>query len=131
MEKSSTFSPYEQLGGESAVRKLVDRFYDLMDQNDEAQTIRSMHPDDLTESRDKLFEFLSGFLGGPPLYHRNRGHPKLRMRHLPFRIDEAARDAWLSCMYQSLEELTDDKLLLMQLKGSFYKTAHHMINHPG
>lgn len=126
----TTLSPYNQLGGEAAVRKLVDRFYDLMDQNKDSITIREMHPHDLGESRDKLFEFLSGFLGGPSLYHQKRGHPKLRMRHLPFQIDEQARDAWLSCMNQSLEELTDDKLLLMQLKASFYKTAHHMINHP-
>jgi len=122
------YSPYQQLGGETAVRKLVDRFYDIMDQEDHAQTIRAMHPNDLQESKDKLYEFLSGFLGGPPLYHRNRGHPKLRMRHLPFKIDEPARDAWLACMNQSLEELTNDKLLLIQLKSSFYKTAHHMIN---
>jgi len=130
MEKPTANSPYQQLGGEAAVRKLTDRFYDLMDQEKDAQTIRAMHPQDLTESRDKLFEFLSGFLGGPPLYHQNRGHPKLRMRHLPFQIDEQARDAWLNCMNQSLAELTDDKLLLMTLKSSFYKTAHHMINHP-
>ena len=123
-------SPYQQLGGDAAVRTLVDRFYDLMDESADAKTIRAMHPDDLTESRNKLYEFLSGFLGGPPLYHQNRGHPKLRMRHLPFQIDEQARDAWLACMNQSLSELTDDKLLLMQLKSSFYKTAHHMINHP-
>jgi len=123
-------SPYLQLGGEAATRKLVDRFYDLMDENEDAQAIRAMHPDDLSESRDKLFEFLSGFLGGPRLYHQNRGHPKLRMRHLPFKIDESARDAWLGCMYQSLEELTDDPLLLMQLKSSFQKTAHHLINQP-
>jgi len=125
---STSNSPYLQLGGEDAVRKLVDRFYDLMDEEDYAKTIRAMHPVDLAESRDKLFEFLSGFLGGPALYHQNRGHPKLRMRHLPFKIDEQARDAWLECMNQSLEELTNDKLLLMQLKSSFYKTAHHMIN---
>ena len=60
-------SPYQQLGGESAVRKLVDRFYDLMDTTENAANIRSMHPQDLTESRTKLFEFLSGFLGGPSL----------------------------------------------------------------
>ena len=130
MKETENRSPYNQLGGDAAVRKLVDRFYDLMDENDDAKTIRKMHPDDLTESRNKLYEFLSGFLGGPPLYHQNRGHPKLRMRHLPFQIDEQARDAWLECMYQSLTELTDDKLLLMQLKSSFYKTTHHMINHP-
>jgi len=130
MNETEDRSPYKQLGGDAAVRKLVDRFYDLMDENADAATIRKMHPDDLTESRNKLYEFLSGFLGGPPLYHQNRGHPKLRMRHLPFQIDEQARDAWLKCMNQSLSELTDDKLLLMQLKSSFYKTAHHMINHP-
>ena len=130
MNETGARSPYQQLGGDAAVRKLVDRFYDLMDENADAETIRKMHPDDLTESRSKLYEFLSGFLGGPPLYHQNRGHPKLRMRHLPFQIDEQARDAWLACMNQSLSELTDDKLLLMQLKSSFYKTAHHMINHP-
>ena len=130
MNETGARCPYQQLGGDAAVRKLVDRFYDLMDENTDAATIRKMHPDDLTESRNKLYEFLSGFLGGPPLYHQNRGHPKLRMRHLPFEIDEQARDAWLACMNQSLSELTDDKLLLMQLKSSFYKTAHHMINHP-
>jgi len=130
MNTTGPRSPYEQLGGDAAVRTLVDRFYDLMDESTDAATVRAMHPDDLTESRDKLYEFLSGFLGGPPLYHQNRGHPKLRMRHLPFRIDEQARDQWLECMNQSLEELTDDKLLLMQLKSSFYKTAHHMINQP-
>ena len=130
MEESQKRSPYLQLGGDASVRKLVDRFYDLMDEDSDVTTIRKMHPDDLSESRDKLYEFLSGFLGGPPLYHQNRGHPKLRMRHLPFEIDEQARDQWLSCMNRALEEQTDDTLLLMQLKSSFYKTAHHMINQP-
>lgn len=130
MEEQKQHSPYMQLGGDAAVRKLVDRFYDLMNEDKDVDTIRAMHPDDLTESRNKLYEFLSGFLGGPPLYHQNRGHPKLRMRHLPFKIDEQARDQWLSCMNRALEEQTEDSLLLMQLKSSFYKTAHHMINQP-
>ena len=123
-------SPYLQIGGDPAVRQLVDRFYDLMDEDNDALVIREMHPQDLQESRDKLYEFLSGFLGGPSLYHQNRGNPMLRMRHLPFKIDEQARDQWLHCMYKALEEQTDDTLLLMQLKTSFYKTAHHMINQP-
>ena len=130
MEDLQKHSLYAQLGGDTAVRKLVDRFYDLMDENKDVTTIRDMHPDDLSESRTKLYEFLSGFLGGPPLYHQNRGHPKLRMRHLPFHIDEQARDQWLRCMNTALEEQTSDTLLLMQLKNSFYKTAHHMINQP-
>ena len=130
MDDLQNRSPYLQLGGDASVRKLVDRFYDLMDEDNNVSTIRKMHPEDLSESRDKLYEFLSGFLGGPSLYHQNRGHPKLRMRHLPFKIDEQARDQWLSCMNRALEEQTDDTLLLMQLKSSFYKTAHHMINQP-
>jgi len=101
-----------------------------MNEDKDALVIRKMHPEDLQESRDKLYEFLSGFLGGPSLYHQNRGSPMLRMRHLPFKIDEQARDQWLNCMNRALEEQTDDTLLLMQLKSSFYKTAHHMINQP-
>ena len=79
-------SPYERLGGEQAVRRLVDRFYDLMDTLPEAAGIRALHPEDLTDSREKLFMFLSGWLGGPPLYQMQYGHPRLRARHLPFPI---------------------------------------------
>ncbi|OED36674.1 globin [Chromatiales bacterium (ex Bugula neritina AB1)] len=124
----SQYSPYQLIGGETAVRQLVDRFYDLMDERDDARVIRAMHPARLDHSRLKLFEFLSGFFGGPALYHQNRGHPKLRMRHFPFQIDTAARDSWLQCMYQALDEQIEDQLLLTQLKTSFYKTADHMIN---
>ena len=92
----SELTPYERLGGEAAVRKLVDRFYDLMDALPEARGIRELHPPDLAGSRDKLFKFLSGWLGGPPLYVEEYGHPRLRARHLPFPIGEAERDAWLT-----------------------------------
>ena len=121
-------SPFEKLGGEAGVRKLVDRFYDLMDRTPEATTIREMHPASLDESRQKLFEFLCGFLGGPPVYIEKHGHPRLRMRHHPFAIDEAARDHWLLCMHQSLEEQVTDPILLMQLKASFTRTADHLTN---
>ncbi len=121
-------SHYEQLGGDQGVRKLVDRFYDLMDESKEAQVIRAMHPDSLQSSRQKLFEFLSGFLGGPPIYIEKHGHPRLRMRHHPFSIDQSARDNWLACMHQALEEQVEDPLLLMQLKTSFTRTADHLIN---
>lgn len=128
MINPSDRSPYTSLGSESGVRQLVDRFYDLMDSTAEAATIREMHPVCLDESRQKLFEFLSGFLGGPSLYMERHGHPRLRMRHAAFSIDESARDNWLACMNQALEEQVDDKIMLMQLKSSFYKTAHHLIN---
>lgn len=128
---SETATPFDRLGGEPGVRRLVDRFYDLMDELDEARDIRLMHPDDLTGSRDKLWMFLCGFLGGPPLYVQQHGHPRLRARHLPFPIGEIARDQWLMCMDRALEEQVDDSLLRMQLSQTFHKVADHMRNRPG
>jgi hemoglobin len=121
-------SPYERLGGEQAVRGLVDRFYDLMDSLPEARQIRDLHPQDLAGSRDKLFKFLSGWLGGPSLYVAEYGHPRLRARHLPFPIGEAERDAWLSCMEQALAETPMEDLLRNHLLQSLRNTADHMRN---
>jgi len=122
-------SPYQRLGGESEVKKLVNRFYELMDTLPEAATIRALHPQDLTESNNKLFMFLSGWLGGPDLFQEAYGHPRLRRRHMPFVIDESARDAWMLCMTKALEELRlDDVLLTQKLLQSLYKTADFMRN---
>ena len=121
-------SPYERLGGEAAVRTLVDRFYDLMDSLPEAADIRALHPQDLSGSRDKLFKFLSGWLGGPPLYQAEYGHPRLRARHLPFPIGEAERDAWLLCMERALMETDMDAMLRGHLLQSLRNTANHMRN---
>jgi len=95
--------PYDALGGEAVVRQLVDHFYDLMDTLPEAYIIRTLHPEDLSHSREKLFEFLCGWLGGPQYYVEKYGHPRLRARHLPFAIGEPERDAWLLCMQQACE----------------------------
>jgi len=122
-------SPYQRLGGEEAIRKLVDRFYELMDTLPQAQQIRAMHPDDLSGSADKLFMFLSGWLGGPQLYTETYGHPRLRMRHMPFPVDEAARDAWMLCMKKALEEMNiEDAMLRQHLLHSLFKTADFMRN---
>ena len=122
-------SPYQRLGGEAAVRKLVDRFYVLMDTLPQAQQIRALHPDDLSGSADKLFMFLSGWLGGPQLYMEKHGHPRLRMRHAPFPVDEAARDAWMLCMKKALEEMNiEDEMLTQHLLHSLFKTADFMRN---
>lgn len=121
-------SHYQQLGGESAVRQLVDRFYDLMDEMPEAWELRQMHPQDLQTSRDKLFKFLCGWLGGPQLYVQEYGHPRLRARHLPFPVDSMARDQWLMCMDMALDEQVSDELLKIQLKNAFAKVADHMRN---
>lgn len=121
-------TPYELMGGEKTVRQLVERFYSLMDTMPEAYEIRKMHPQDLSGSIDKLFKFLSGWLGGPQLYIEEHGHPRLRARHLPFPINDAARDQWLMCMFQAMEEIGLDRKLQFQLKQAFTQTANHMRN---
>lgn len=124
-------TPYELLGGEAVLRRLVDAFYDLMDSDPRFAGIRALHPPDLEGSRDKLFMFLSGWLGGPPLYTDEFGHPMLRARHLPFAIGETERDQWMACMAQAMEELGVDELLRLQLHGALFKTADWMRNRPG
>ncbi len=119
---------YEQLGEAEGVRTLVDRFYDLMESLPEAKTIRDLHPKDLTMSREKLFMFLSGYLGGPSLYIEKYGHPRLRARHLPFSIGREERDQWLLCMNQAVEELVSDAALSGFLKSYFGNTADFMRN---
>jgi hemoglobin len=123
-------TPYEKLGGAEGVRRLVDHFYDLMDTLPEAKDIRALHPADLGGSRDKLFKFLSGWLGGPPLYTQEYGHPMLRARHLSFPIGQAERDQWMMCMNRALEEFGLDALARQQLTQAFFKTADHMRNRP-
>jgi hemoglobin len=121
-------TPYELLGGEAGVRSLVDRFYDLMDLEQAYAGIRRMHPPALDESRDKLFWFLSGWLGGPPLFAQKKGHPMLRARHLAFPIGVAERDQWLACMAQAMEEEGVDEGLRKVLAGAFFGTADWMRN---
>jgi len=121
---------YELLGGEPAVHALVDRFYDLMDALPEAAPLRAMHPVELSRSRQRLFEFLSGWLGGPGLYMERHGHPRLRSRHTPFPIDQAATDQWMLCMRQALVEQIPDDGLRLTLEGAFRHLAGHMRNLP-
>jgi hemoglobin len=97
-------TPYEMMGGEAAVRCLVDRFYDIMDSAPEAQNIRRMHANDLTPMRQLLFEFLSGWLGGPALYFRRPGNRCIRSAHHRFSIGEAERDQWLACMRRAMDD---------------------------
>ncbi len=122
---------YEQIGGETVIRKLVDRFYDLMDSQPEAAGIRALHPEDLTESRNKLFWFLVGWSGGPPMYIERFGHPRLRARHIPFPIGESERDQWLWCMNRALEETITNGLARTQLSRNFMQLADFMRNKEG
>jgi hemoglobin len=96
-------TPYAAMGGEAAVRSLVEAFYDRMDADAAFARIRALHKASLNEARDKLYEFLCGWLGGPQLYMQKYGHPRLRARHAPFAIGEPERDLWLQCMQLTLD----------------------------
>ncbi|MEW8522610.1 MAG: group II truncated hemoglobin [Candidatus Thiodiazotropha endolucinida] len=121
-------TPYERIGGEAAVRELVDRFYNLMDQQQEAKKIRDLHAKSLKISREKLFLFLSGWLGGPDLYVQKYGHPRLRARHLPFSIGIEERDQWIYCMRKALSAMDLDVKLQEELNQAFFRTADFMRN---
>ncbi len=122
-------TPYSLLGGEAVLRRLVDRFYEIMDQDPTATEVRRMHPADLTESADKLFMFLSGWLGGPSLYIEKFGHPRLRARHMPFKIDDFGRDQWMYCMRQAMAEFPIEPELQKKLDEALWNTADFMRNH--
>ena len=124
-------SPFERLGGEGAVRALVDRFYDLMDLEAAYSDLRALHPSLLSGSRDKLFWFLCGWLGGPAHYTDRFGHPMLRARHLPFSIGIRERDQWLACMQQAMREQQLEPDLAQRLAESFFGTADWMRNRAG
>lgn len=121
-------SPYERIGGDAGIRKLVDRFYELMDELPEAYAARKIHPADLTESGNKFFDFLSGWLGGPQRFIEKHGHPMLRRRHLPYAIGPQERDEWLLCMKLALEETVEDAALRDALYEQFVQLGEHMRN---
>lgn len=124
-------TPFEWMGGEVKVRALVDRFYDLMDIEPDYAELRAAHGNTLEDARQKLFWFLCGWLGGPQHYTEKFGHPRLRMRHMPFSIGVQERDQWLACMDQAMGETGVDPVLRSRLKTSFFQTADWMRNQPG
>ncbi len=121
-------NPFERLGGEVGVRAVVDRFYDLMDLEPQFAGIRRLHPSTLEGSRDKLFWYLCGWLGGPDLYISRFGHPRLRARHLPYAIGISERDQWMACMTLALGDSTVEPALAERLTESFFGTADWMRN---
>jgi hemoglobin len=124
-------SHFERIGGAEKVRALVVRFYQLMDELPEAYGIRKLHAPDLQGATDKLYKFLTGWMGGPQLYVDEYGHPMLRARHLPFSIGNTERDQWLMCMNQALDEVVEDEALRRELSAAFAKVADHMRNRAG
>ncbi len=124
-------TPYVLLGGDRGVRALVDAFYDRMDLEEAFAGIRSLHASSLDGARDKLYWFLSGWLGGPALYVDRLGHPRLRARHLPFPIATVERDQWLACMRMALDDVAAPGPLAKALMEAFFGTADWMRNREG
>lgn len=120
--------PYDRIGGEPVLRRLVSRFYELMDTLPEAYGIRKLHQADLASAEGKLFLYLTGWLGGPQLYVEKYGHPRLRARHLPFPIATAEAEQWMLCMRQAMAESIADEGLRGELDQALDKLALHMRN---
>lgn len=127
-EPRHPLTPFDLMGGETTVGALVARFYDLMDEDPDYYGIRKLHPPSLEGSREKLYKFLMGWLGGPPLYEREFGHPRLRARHMPFAIASSERDQWMTCMARAMADTGLDENLRKRLTQSFFQTADWMRN---
>jgi len=125
---SGSATPFSRIGGEPAVRRLVMRFYELMDTLPEAYGIRKLHAADLSRAEEKLFMFFCGWLGGPQLYVEKFGHPMLRARHLPFAIGSDQAEQWMLCMRQAMAEVIADEGVRSALDKSLNDLAYHMRN---
>ncbi len=120
--------PVQRIGREATLKRLTRRFYEIMDELPETYALRKIHPAELLRSADKLYEFLSGWMGGPQLFTEKYGHPVLRRRHLPFKVDSDARDQWLLCMKLVLEETVADATLRCELYDAIAKLADQLRN---
>ena len=121
-------TPYAAIGGAEGVHQLAQTFYDLMERQSQFAELRALHGEDLTEAREKFYDFLSGWLGGPPLFMQKHGHPRLRMRHAPFPIGPLERDQWLACMTMAMDTCEIDGPLREFLDGRFTHVANFMQN---
>ena len=127
----TTTTTYEKIGGDAAVAKLCARFYELMDSVPQFAELRAMHPESLAGSREKLYMFLSGWLGGPDLFVEKFGHPRLRGRHMPFSIGVQERDQWVACMVLAMEDVGIEPGIRAKLLENFFNTADFMRNKAG
>lgn len=121
-------TPYLQIGGEEGARKLAETFYDVIEKRSPA--LRAMLPTNTDKTREKFYMYLSGWLGGPPLYEEKWGHPRLRMRHMPFPIGEDEAREWMQCMEHALQIADVGDLLRSFLTERFGQLALHMRNLP-
>ncbi len=124
-------SMFERIGGAVVIDRLVEAFYLRMDTLPEATTIRAMHAPDLSPVKSVLKRYLSEWTGGPKLYSPEKGHPRLRLRHMGFAIGNAERDAWLLCMRGAMAETIADNIARQELDAALTKLADWMRNQAG
>ncbi len=127
-DDASGESPFARIGGQPTIDTLVDRFYDEIEQNPAAADLRALHSQDLGEIRRVLKLYLGQWLGGPARYSEERGHPRLRARHLPFAIGTDERDAWLACMRTALDATVDDEEARRGIYDAVARLADFMRN---
>ncbi|MBO8165267.1 MAG: globin [Brevibacillus sp.] len=118
-------NPYEMIGGDETVARLVDTFYDLVKQHPD---LAPLFPDDLTETKEKQYRFLTQYLGGPALYSQRYGHPMLRARHLRFPITPRRAQAWLACMKEAMDRIGLTGEVREAIFQRLTMTAYHMVN---
>ena len=131
MSEPREIPPFEAIGGAATVDRLVEAFYARMDRLPQAATIRALHAPDLGPVKEVLKRYLGEWLGGPPLYSAERGHPRLRQRHLGFPIGIAERDAWLLCMRGALDETVADPEVREAIYARLAGLADWMRNRDG
>lgn len=122
---------FERIGGAPVIDRLVEAFYARMNALPEAGTIRALHANNLGPAKVVLKRYLGEWTGGPRLYSAERGHPRLRQRHIGFPIGEPERDAWLLCMRGALEMTVEDASARQALYAAMEKLADWMRNQPG
>ncbi|MBM7073219.1 group II truncated hemoglobin [Shewanella sp. 202IG2-18] len=121
---------YDLIGGDHTIKAIAASFYQFMDSDPQVKPLRVIHPDSLTISEEKLYEFLSGWLGGPQLFQQKYGNPALRARHMPFAVDETMRDQWLMCFEHALNENVTQPEHRQAIFQAVSTLADHMRNQP-
>jgi hemoglobin len=127
MSQQST-APFERLGGEPTVRRLVEHFYRIMDQSPRAATIRAMHAADLAPMREKLVDYLIGWLGGPPRYHSRPDAKCIVSAHAPYSIGAEESEQWMDCMRQAMTETGVSAELRSLIEPAFDRVAKGLRN---
>ncbi len=119
---------YQRIGEEAALRRIVDRFYDLMQSDPAVAPLRAMHAPDLGPMRERLTEFMTSWLGGPPVYFQRKDSRCMVMVHAPIPIDAAIRDQWLSCMYRALDDCAVSADLQASIRRALERMTEDMVN---